>query len=35
MSELIVHGGYRSLDLTPLGFERLLARRPLVELSVV
>jgi glycine/D-amino acid oxidase-like deaminating enzyme len=35
VAELIVHGGYRSLDLTPLGFERLLARRPLVELSVV
>ena len=35
VAELIVHGGFRSLDLTPLGFERLLARRPLVESNVV
>jgi glycine/D-amino acid oxidase-like deaminating enzyme len=35
LSELIVHGGYRSLDLSPLSVERLAAGRPLVERNVV
>lgn len=35
LAELIVHGGYRTLDLTDLGFERLLANRPLLERNVV
>jgi glycine/D-amino acid oxidase-like deaminating enzyme len=35
LSELIVHGGYRSLDLSPLAFDRLLQNRPLTERNVV
>ena len=35
VAELIRHGGYRSLDLSELGFERILARRPLLERSVI
>jgi glycine/D-amino acid oxidase-like deaminating enzyme len=35
LSEWIVHGGYRSLDLAPLGYERYLARQPLVETNVI
>ncbi|NBA94880.1 FAD-binding oxidoreductase [Pseudomonas sp. R5(2019)] len=34
VAELITHGRYRSLDLSPLGYERIAARRPIVE-SVV
>jgi glycine/D-amino acid oxidase-like deaminating enzyme len=34
VAEFIVHGGYRSLDLTPLSFKRLLDGTPLVELNV-
>jgi len=35
VAELILHGAYRSLDLTPLGFERILAGAPLRELNIV
>ena len=35
MAELIVDGGYRTLDLTPLAFTRLLEGRRLVELNVI
>ncbi len=35
VAELIAHGGYRSLDLSPLAFERIVSGRPLVELAVV
>jgi len=35
VAELIVHGAYRSLDLTPLGVARILANAPLRELNVV
>ena len=35
VAELIVDGGYRTLDLSPLAFTRLLQGRPLVEQSVV
>ena len=35
LSELIIHGAYRSLDLSPLGFERLAAKQPLIERNVV
>jgi len=35
LSELITYGAYRSLDLSPLGYERLAAKRPLIEKNVV
>ncbi len=35
IAELILEGGYRSLDLTPLAFARLLEGRRLVELNVI
>jgi FAD-dependent oxidoreductase domain-containing protein 1 len=35
LAELIVHGRYRTLDLSPLGFERLVAGRPLLERNVI
>ncbi len=35
VAELLVHGGYRTLDLTPLAFERIAENRPLVERNVI
>lgn len=35
LAELIVEGRYRSLDLGPLGFDRLAANRPLLERNVI
>lgn len=35
LMELVVHGGYRSLDLRVFGWERVLQNRPLRELNVV
>ena len=35
VAELIVHGGYRTLDLSELGPERIRAGRPLIEKAVV
>ncbi len=35
VAELLVDGGYRTLDLSPLAFTRLLRNRPLVEHGVV
>lgn len=35
VSELIVHGGYRTLDLSPLAFERIEENRPLMERNIV
>ena len=34
IAEAIRHGGYRTLDLAPLGFQRILERRPLLERNV-
>ena len=35
LAELIVDGAYRSLDLTPLSFTRIVEGRRLVELNVI
>jgi glycine/D-amino acid oxidase-like deaminating enzyme len=35
VAELVVHGGYRTLDLSALGWERILAEKPLREVNVV
>jgi FAD-dependent oxidoreductase domain-containing protein 1 len=35
IAELIVHGYYRSLDLTPLGADRILEHRPFLERAIV
>jgi FAD-dependent oxidoreductase domain-containing protein 1 len=35
LAELAIHGEYRSLDLTPLGCERLADNRPLLEQNVI
>jgi glycine/D-amino acid oxidase-like deaminating enzyme len=35
VAELIVHGSYRTLDLSPFGYDRLSAGRPIRELNVV
>jgi len=35
LSELIVHGRYKTLDLSELGYERVLAGRPLLERNVI
>lgn len=35
IAELVVHGGYRSLDLSELGYERILAGRPVLEKAVI
>ncbi len=35
IAELIVHGGYRTLDLTRLGYERIVAGRPYAEEGIL
>lgn len=35
VAELVVDGGYRTLDLAPLGFERVAAGRPFAERNVI
>lgn len=35
VSELIVHGAYRSLDLSPLRYERIPANEPFLEMAVI
>jgi glycine/D-amino acid oxidase-like deaminating enzyme len=35
VAELIGHGAYRSLDLTPLGFERIVRGQPFVETAII
>ena len=35
LAELVAHGRYTSLDLTPLGYDRIAAGRPLREANVV
>ncbi len=35
IAELIVHGAYQTIDITPLGFGRVIAGRPLQELNVI
>lgn len=35
LAELILHGGFRSLDLSPLSFQRILERKPLVEANII
>ena len=35
VAELIAHGGYVTLDLSPLGFGRIIENRPLVEKNIV
>lgn len=35
LAELIVHGRYQTLDLSPLGWDRLLSSRPNVEANIV
>ncbi len=35
LAEWVVHGGWRTLDLSPLGWQRVLEGRPLRELNVV
>ena len=35
LAELILHGEFRSLDLSPLSFQRMLERKPLVEANII
>lgn len=35
VSELIIHGEFRTLDMTPLGYERIVENRPFLEKAVI
>ena len=35
VAELITHGGYRTLDLTPLGYERIARGEPFLETAII
>jgi len=35
VAELIAYGAFRSIDLSPLGFERVLAGEPFLERAVI
>lgn len=35
LSELIIYGGFRTLDLSPFGYERVVANRPFLEDAVI
>jgi FAD-dependent oxidoreductase domain-containing protein 1 len=35
LAELIVHGRYTTIDLSPLGYGRIARNEPLVEINVV
>jgi glycine/D-amino acid oxidase-like deaminating enzyme len=35
IAELVIHGGYRTLDLSPLGYERIVTHTPLRERAVI
>ncbi|MEZ5649488.1 MAG: FAD-binding oxidoreductase [Burkholderiaceae bacterium] len=35
VAEWLVHGGYRSLDLSPFGFERIVRGEPIIERAVI
>lgn len=35
MAELLIHGAYQSLDLTPLSYQRILDNRPLREINII
>jgi len=35
LAEWIVHGGFRTLDLSPFGYDRIVAGRPIREENVV
>ena len=34
-AELVTYGEYRSIDLTPLGYERIVAARPFIETAII
>jgi glycine/D-amino acid oxidase-like deaminating enzyme len=35
LSELIIHGAFRSLDLSPFCFDRILEKKPFLEKAIV
>ncbi len=35
LSEFVTYGAYRSLDLSPLGYERIVANRPFLERAII